>query len=124
MRFQWPVGVALLFVFFFLPGARAGDGSRFEDIVKQMLGTMENLTSTLSTVRDEETAKAAIPELRKAAGLWATVKKKAEALPPPPKEEKDRLAKLYKTKLEEAQKKLFGEVQRVQAVPGGRAALL
>ena len=63
-------------------------------------------------------------DLRKAAGKWQLIKKKAEGLPPPSKEEKDRLAKQYKTKLEEAQKKLFGEVARVSAIAGGRQALL
>ena len=96
----------------------------FEDVVKQMLDTMGSLTTTLATIRDDETAKSAQPDLRKAAGKWQLIKKKAEGLPPPSKEEKDRLAKEYRTKLEEAQKKLFGEVARVSTIPGGRAALL
>jgi hypothetical protein len=78
----------------------------------------------LTTIRDEDTARSAQPDLRKAAGKWQLIKKKAEGLPPPSKEEKDRLAKQYKSKLEEAQKKLFGEVARVSAIAGGRQALL
>jgi hypothetical protein len=115
---------ALLVLLAFLPGARGGDKAQFEDVVKQVLETMGSLTTTLLTIRDEETAKSAQPELRKTAGQWRLIKKQAEGLPPPSKEEKDRLAKQYKTKLEEAQKKLFGEVARVSIVPGGRAALL
>ena len=82
------------------------------------------MTKTLATVTDEETAKNSHPELRKAAGDGNLIKKKADGLPPPSKEEKDRLAKEYKPKLEEAQKKLFGEVARVSVIPGGRQALL
>lgn len=104
--------------------AQAEADPRFEEIVKLMLGTMDNLSTTLSTVQDEETAKAAKPELRKIAGKWADIKKKAEALPPPSKEDKDRLAKQYKMKLEEAQKKLFGQVLRVRQLAGGPDALL
>ena len=85
---------------------------------------MDALATTLSTIQDEETAKTAKPELRKIAGKWSEIKKSAEALPPPSKEDKDRLAKQYKMKLEEAQKKLFGQVARVQQIPGGRDALL
>jgi hypothetical protein len=96
----------------------------FEEVVKQMIATMDSLTTTLATIRDEESAKAAQAHLRKAADKWQLVKKNADKLPPPEKQEKDRLAKEYKPKLEQAQKKLFGEVARVSAVPGGRAALL
>jgi hypothetical protein len=108
----------------FLPAARAGDKTQFEDVIKQMLGTMDKLTKTLTTITDEDTAKSARPELRKAAGTWHLITKKAEGMPPPSKEEKDRLAKQYKPKLEEATKKLFGEVDRVKSIPGGRQALL
>src|SRR5438128_1565125 len=95
-----------------LPGVEAGGKAPFEEVIKQMLDTMDGLSTILGTIRDEETAKGAQPELRKAAGKWQLIHKKAEGLPPPPKEEKDRLAKQYKVKLEEAQKKLFGEVAR------------
>ena len=89
-----------------------------------MLETMDSLSTTLATVRDEASAKAAEPDLRKAADKWQLVKKNAALLPPPVKEEKDRVAKQYRAKLEQAQKKLFGEVARVSTVPGGRMALL
>ncbi len=95
-----------------LPGVKAGGKAAFDDVVKQMLETMDSLTTTLATVRDEESAKAARPELRKAAAKWQGIETKAKNVPPPNREEKDRLAKQYKTKLEEAQKKLFGEVAR------------
>src|SRR4051794_32879495 len=98
--------------------------ARFEDVLKSMLGTMDQITKTLSGITDEDTAKAARPELKKSAEEWQAVRKKAEHLPPPSKEEKDRLAKEYKKKLEDSQKKLFEEISRVQGVPGGKAALL
>jgi septal ring factor EnvC (AmiA/AmiB activator) len=106
------------------PTARSSGKTAFDDVVKQMIETMDSLTTTLATIRDEETAKAAVPELRKSAEKWQLVKKKAADLQPPSREEKDRLAKDYKKKLEEAQKKLFAEVGRVSLVPGGRPALM
>jgi hypothetical protein len=106
-------------------GAPKGEAkSPFEEVVKQMLETLDSVSATLATIHDEATAKAAEANLRKAAGKWHLVKEKSEKLPPPAKEEKERVAKEYKTKLEQAQKKLLGEVARVSAVPGGRAALL
>jgi hypothetical protein len=124
MRNLFTSMLVLVVLFALLPGARGGEKTSFEDVVKQMLETMDSLTTTLATIRDEETARAAHPELRKTAGNWQVIKKKAEGLPPPSKEEKDRLSMQYKTKLEEAQKKMFGEVGRVGAIPGGREALL
>ncbi|MCI0742344.1 MAG: hypothetical protein L0Y72_25210 [Gemmataceae bacterium] len=108
---------------FLLPQARAGD-KKTEDIVKDMLKTMDSITSTLATIKDQESAKAAKTDLRKAADQWNVLKKKAGDIAPPDKGEKDRLAKQYRMKLEEAQKKLFAEVLRVQGVAGGRDALL
>ncbi len=102
----------------------AQEKAQFEDTIKQMLETMDSLSTLLATVRDEETAKSSQAPLRKAAEKWHAIKKNADGLPPPPKEEKDRLAKQYRMKLEEAQKKLFGEVARVRSVRGGPEALL
>src|SRR5262245_24263163 len=104
--------------------AGAGNDARLEDIVKQMLGAMGQMTTTLSGITDEASAKAAHPDLKKSAESWLLIRKNADKVPPPTKEEKDRLAKEYKPKLEEAQKKLFFEIGRVQGIPGGKEALL
>lgn len=103
--------------------ARSGSESKLEDLVKQTLSVLDRITTTLTTVRDEDTAKAAVPELKKGAEQFLTLKKKAADLPPPSKDEKDRLAKLYRSKLEEARKKLLFEVGRLKDVPGGNVAL-
>jgi hypothetical protein len=84
---------------------------------------MERMTTSLGTIKDEETAKAARPELRKAAEHFVTIRKKADILKPPTKEEKDRLEKEFRPKLDEATKKLLAEIGRVEPVPGGKEAL-
>jgi chemotaxis protein histidine kinase CheA len=104
-------------------GQEAGKTSPHEDVVKQMLETMDSMTKTLTGINDRESAKEAQPDLRKAAEKWKVAKKKAEDLPPPAKDEKDRLATAYKTKLEESRKKLFKEAARVGVLPGGQEAL-
>lgn len=101
----------------------AGDSARLEDIVKSMLGAMDRLSSALSTIQDEDTARAAHPDLKKGAEEWLVLRKRAENVPPPTREEKVKLEKEFKGKIEEAQKKLFTEIARVQNVPGGKEAL-
>ncbi|MBI3407143.1 MAG: hypothetical protein HY040_02150 [Planctomycetes bacterium] len=101
----------------------AGGEGRFEGVLKDLVGALDKLTTTLGGIRDEDSAKAAQPELRKMAVQWQALMKKAEDVAPPTKEEKDRLEKAYATKLTEARKKLFGEVERVREVAGGPQAL-
>ena len=88
----------------------------YESVIKQTLETMESLTKTLKMIRDDDSAKDAQEDVTKLAEKWHGIQKKSAELPPPAKEEKDRLAKQYKTKLEEAQKGLSGEVARVRNV--------
>lgn len=95
----------------------------FADVVKEMLATMEKLSTNLAGIMDEETAKSARPELVKAASGWQQLRQKAAKMRPPTREEKDRLEKEYKEKMQVAQKKLFAEIARVKGVPGGREAL-
>lgn len=95
----------------------------FADVIKEMLGTMDKITASLTSIRDEETAKSARPELLKAAASWQDIVQKAAKMKPPSREEKEKLEKEYKDKMRAAQKKLFEEIARVKGVPGGREAL-
>lgn len=93
-----------------------------EAIVKEMLSALEQITEALKTVTDEETAQAAKPALQKVAVLWEQVRKKAEAIKPPSKEERQKV-EAYAEKFVAAQKQLFGQISRVVSVPGGREVL-
>jgi hypothetical protein len=108
-------------------GLATGQGGEKESplaqVVKEMLATMEKMTTSLSTVKDEATAEAARPDLRKAAASWLEVKHKAKNVKPPTQEEKDRLQREFRDKIQAAHKKLFGEIARVKGVPGGPKAL-
>jgi hypothetical protein len=103
--------------------APAGGEPSHEDVVKQMLAGLDKITMTLTTITNEESAEAAKPGLSKAAKEWVELRAKVEKLPPPPREEKERLEKEYKQKLETARKKLVAEQIRVQNIPGGPEAL-
>src|SRR5689334_22501904 len=116
------VGCSFLAVSGVLLSAQSGPAN-LEDVIKEILASMDQLTTSLKTVEDEKSAEAARPELRKAAERFVAVRTKAESIKPPAKEEKDRLEKEYKSKLFEAQKKLFGEIGRVKLLSGGQVAL-
>ena len=104
--------------------AAAGKGkATFEDVLKEMVATLEQISGTLSTVKDEESAKAARPVLQKSAERFVALRKTADTIKPPTPEEKARVEKEYRTKLFEANKKLLSEIGRVRSVPGGPAAL-
>ena len=106
-----------------LSAAGADQEAPLAQVIKEMLAAMDKMTASLSTVKDESSADAARPELRKAAASWLEVKQKAKNVKPPSQEEKDRLQKEYRQKIEAAHKKLFGEIARVKGVPGGPKAL-
>jgi hypothetical protein len=107
----------------FAVGFAAAGAPTHEEVIKQMLSTLDKLTATLTTIKTEESADAAKPELQKAAKEWVALRGQAEKLPPPSRMEKERLEKDYKAKLEAAQKKIYGEVTRVQRIPHGPEAL-
>jgi hypothetical protein len=103
--------------------AVAGEGSPYEKAIQKMIGSLDEIAVTLKTIKDEDSAGAAKPELRKSADVWVETRAKAAKLQPPEKDEKTRLEKLYKPKLEEAMRKMFVEVRRVESIPGGKDAL-
>ena len=116
---KWLGGIILS-----LAGAAwAGENIPLETLVQETLATLDRITGVLSTIRDEDSAKAAKPELKKVAAEFLALRKKAAQAEPPTKEQKDQLAKKYKAKLEESVKKLLAQVTRVQGVAGGKDAL-
>jgi hypothetical protein len=117
------IGIALATVTLCLLPLAAGEESAHEKALKQIISSLDKLTMTLAGIKDAETAQAARPELRKAVMGWAEARKKADKLPPPEPAEKDRLAKQYKGKMDEAVKKFFTEVGRVRGFPAGKEAL-
>jgi hypothetical protein len=105
------------------PGKEEPKESPQAAVVKEMLGVMAKLTTALSGIKDGATAETARPELSKLAKEWTAIRAKAEKAPPPSKEERARLEKDFKSQMELAQRKLFGEVDRVRNIAGAREAL-
>jgi len=113
------IGIVLLALGF----ANANQGSPYEDMLKQLIDNFDKISMTLKKIDDEPSAMAAKPELRKLSDAFVKGRAKAAKIQPPEKDEKARLEKQYKPKLDEALKKLFTEVTRVREVKGGEDAL-
>ncbi len=101
----------------------AQEGSPYEKALQKLVGSFESISTALKTIVDEDSAAAAKPDLKKAATLFFEARAAAAKLSPPEKDEKLRIEKTYKPKLEEAMKKMFPELIRVNAIPGGKDAL-
>lgn len=101
----------------------AAGSSPHEKVIQEMIGSMDSIGVTLKTIIDEDTASAAKDPLRKAAKVWIEARVRAAKLQPPEREEKTRLEKVYKPKLEDSLRKMFTEVRRVENIPGGKEAL-
>jgi hypothetical protein len=88
-----------------------------------MLETLGQINTALGGIKDEPSADAARPELKKAAQRMLELRKRARELKPPTKAEKDLLEKRYKDKFDDSLKKLRIESVRVRTIPGGPAAV-
>lgn len=115
--------LGLVIVLIALGVARAGEGSAYEKSLQQVLDSFDKIAASLKGIVDEDSATAAKPELRKAADNFVDARAKAEKMQPPEKDEKVRLEKQFKAKLEASMKKMFTEVRRVELLPGGKDAL-
>ena len=105
-------------------GLAAGGGPTHEEVTKQLLAVMDKITVSLASITSQESAEAAKPVLRNSAKEFLAVRAQAEKLPPPSREEKNRLEKEFKGKIETATKKLAAERVRVRNItPGGPEAL-
>ncbi|GEM_PF-4769326 len=115
---------AVVALFLTVAALSAGGGPTHEEVAKQLLTVMDKISVSLASITSQESADAAKPELRKAAKEFLAVRAQAEKLPPPSREEKNRLEKEFKGKIEAATKKLAGERVRVRNIsPGGPEAL-
>ena len=101
----------------------AGEEFTHEDALKQMIQSLGKMTATLGSVKDADSAQAARPELKKLVGGFVAVRAKADKLPPPEPAEKERLAKQYKGKMDDAIKKLLVEAGRLESVVGTKELL-
>jgi hypothetical protein len=125
MRTWIVCATALLSLIMVLTPGSGGTGAAatHEAVAKDMLDTLGQINTVLGNIKDEPTAEAARPDLKKAALRMLELRKRAKELKPPTKAEKDLLEKRYKEKFDDALKKLRIESVRVKTIPGGPEAV-
>ncbi len=94
-----------------------------ESMVKQTIAALDETAQVMATVKDEETAKAAVPRLKALAERRRKIEEKVATVKTPPPAEQAELQKKYAARLTEATTRLVQEAMRVSQVPGGKAAL-
>ncbi|MBI2805203.1 MAG: hypothetical protein HYX68_09525 [Planctomycetes bacterium] len=109
----------------FLAGAflDASQASPYAQALQKVVDSFDAIGKSLTTIVDEDSARAAKPDLRKSAQAFIDARTQAAKMQPPEKDEKVRLEKQFKPKLEAAMKKMFTQVRRVELIPGGKDAL-
>jgi hypothetical protein len=93
-----------------------------DTMMKKTIGQVNAIAETLADIKDEASAKAALPKLQKIAEASQEMKKKLEGVKAT-KEQEEALKKKYEKDMQQAVGKLMKESMRVAAVPGGAAAL-
>ncbi len=101
----------------------SGKPSPHEAVIKDMLETLGQINMVLTNIKDEPSADAARPELKKAALRMQDLRKRAKEMKQPNKQEKDALERRYKDKFDDALKKLRSESFRVKGIAGGAEAV-
>jgi hypothetical protein len=98
-------------------------GDTHEKILQDAIGTLNDATKILTSVKDEASANKAQPELKKVVKRFLDLKLKADTLPKPSDEDKEKLKK-YKKDLEGALKNLLTEIARVGSLPGDASKVI
>jgi hypothetical protein len=125
-REYWCTGVWLICAFALAGAQPEGPPVKeltYEEIVKQTLSSLNQLTKALEPVKDEASAKAALPDVKKAAEQFIAVRKKAEQLKQPDLAAKDELEKKYKKQLVKAVQEFRAKAREIQEVPGSQELL-
>jgi hypothetical protein len=99
----------------------ASDGA--DAMVKQSIEAMDETSQALATVKDESSARAAVPRLQALAKRRKAIEEKTAALKTPPPAEQAELQRKYAALLTGATTRLMTEALRVSTVPGGKIAL-
>ena len=95
----------------------SGNYSKAEDATKEMLGLLNDISATLESVKDRESARAAAPKLESLVDRTQEVQNRALAIKGT-KADQERLEKAYKAKVEEAKNRLKNAVMSAVAKAG------
>jgi hypothetical protein len=100
-----------------------GGYSQAEQAVKEMISSMNDMSTTLESVKDKATAKAAAPKIEAAFDRLQEAKKKGDAAKGT-QADKDRLEKEYMPKVKEATERWFKATLAATVASGGEPTFL
>lgn len=106
-----------------LVAGRSAAQDTHDALLKEMLGNLKEAIGLLKGVKDEETAKAASPKVKKIAETMKETAKKLEKIGKPTKEQEADLEKKYKEDLTKSLNDFRTELLRVKDVKGGEELL-
>ena len=99
----------------------------FDDILKEMIGHINELGDQLAKVTDEKAAKESKKKLEETVAKMLALKERADKLKQNPEEAKKydekKLEEKYKAELEAAGKKFSTEIERLKGQPYGKEVL-
>jgi len=91
--------------------------------VKQTVAVLDETAQAMGTVKDEASARAAVPRLQALARRRTLIEEKITTVKTPAQADQVELQKKYAARLAEVTAQLMQEAMRVSAVPGGTVAL-
>jgi len=95
----------------------------FDSVMKEMLSTLDKMTTALESAKDDATAKTAKPKLVTISGQMQDLQEKAKKLGNPPPDEEKKLEEKYKGEMDGVTKRLVAEVTRLKGQPYGKELL-
>ena len=113
----------LAFVALLLCGTASFAADTFESVLKEMSATMKELLTTLKSVKDADTAKAAVPKLKKVNEKGEDVAKRLTKLGKPTKAEDEALLKKFIDESQAFGKDLETEMKRIKDVKGAEEVI-
>jgi hypothetical protein len=94
-----------------------------DSMVKQSIEALDETAQAMATVKDEASARAAVPRLQALAKRRRAIEEKTAAVKTPSPAGQAELQKKYAVRLTGATTRLMTEALRVSTVPGGTIAL-
>ena len=94
---------------------QVGCKSKHEQVMDDQLDLMEEMVDVLKDVKDEASAKAAVPKLEDLKKRGEEIQKRAKEIGDPSEEEEKALKEKYEERMDKIMKDMFAEMTRVMA---------
>jgi uncharacterized protein YicC (UPF0701 family) len=95
----------------------SGCGNSHDSLMGKMVSTMEQTADVLESIKDEESAKAAEPKLKKLGERMESLKEQVDEMDDPSPEVEKQLKEKYEKRVKEALGKLMREGMRIGMNP-------